>query len=90
MALNIKDPATQALAAEVAALSGETKTGAVREALRERRDRLRIEAAAADRAVGVRRFLLEEAWPQVPDEVRRRPLSKAEREAVLGYGAEGV
>jgi antitoxin VapB len=90
MALNIKDPATQALAAEVAALSGETKTGAVREALRERRDRLRGEAAAAHRAVGVRRFLLEEAWPQVPDEVRRRPLSKAEREAVLGYGAQGV
>lgn len=90
MALNIKDQVTQELAAEVAALAGESKTAAVRAALRERRDRLRVEAAGADRAVGVRRFLLEEAWPQVPDDVRRRPLSKAQRETILGYGSDGV
>jgi uncharacterized protein with PIN domain len=34
MALNIKDPETERLAAEVAALTGETKTGAVRHARR--------------------------------------------------------
>jgi antitoxin VapB len=40
MALNIKDPETVRLAAEVAALAGETKTGAVRQALKERKERL--------------------------------------------------
>ena len=35
MALNIKDPETERLAAEVAALTGQTKTGAVRYALRQ-------------------------------------------------------
>ena len=35
MALNIKDPETERLAAEVAALTGTTKTGAVRYALRQ-------------------------------------------------------
>lgn len=35
MALNINDPETERLAAEVAALIGTTKTGAVRYALRQ-------------------------------------------------------
>ena len=35
MALNIKDPETERLAAEVAALTGQTKTGAIRYALRQ-------------------------------------------------------
>ena len=35
MALNIKDPETERLAAEVAALTGNTKTGAIRYALRQ-------------------------------------------------------
>jgi antitoxin VapB len=40
MALNIKDAETEKLAGEVAEMSGDTKTGAVREALRERKQRL--------------------------------------------------
>ena len=40
VALNIKDPETERLASEVAALTGETKTRAVREALVERKHRL--------------------------------------------------
>jgi Rv0623-like transcription factor len=40
VALGIKDPETERLAAEVAELSGETKTAAVRGALRERLERL--------------------------------------------------
>jgi antitoxin VapB len=35
MALNIKDPETERLAGEVAALTGRTNTGAVRYALRQ-------------------------------------------------------
>jgi len=89
MALNIKDPETERLAAEVAALAGESKTGAVRTALRERRDRLRLRGAD-DRRTSLRRFLEREAWPQIPAEARGTPLSRAGREAILGYGPDGV
>jgi antitoxin VapB len=37
---------TERLALEVAALTGDSKTGAVRQALRERRDRIRCETSA--------------------------------------------
>ena len=89
MPLNIKDPETERLAAEVAALSGETKTRAVRVALEERKRRLLRRRARPD-ADSLRRFLVEEAWPQVPKEVLGRPLSREEREEILGYGPEGA
>jgi len=87
VALNIKDPETERLATEVAALAGETKTSAVRVALRERLDRLR--ASAEDPVDRLHRFLVDEAWPQVPVELRGG-LTKREREVILGYGPEGV
>jgi antitoxin VapB len=90
MALNIKDSVTEDLASEVAALTGDTKTGAVRAALRDTLERLRAAADTTNREARVRRFLRDEAWPQLPFEVRGRPLSKAERDAALGYGPDGV
>jgi antitoxin VapB len=88
MALNIKEPETERLATEVAALAGETKTSAVRVALRERLDRL-LRASAEDPVDRLHRFLVDEAWPQVPVELRGG-LTKREREVILGYGPEGV
>jgi antitoxin VapB len=88
MAMNIKDPEAERLAAEVAELAGESKTAAVRQALRERRDRLT--ADRDKRAQNFRRFLEEEIWPHVPPEVRGKPITKAEREEILGYGPDGV
>jgi len=89
MAMNIKDPETERLAAEVAALAGESKTAAVRTALRERRDRLSTRSGRGQR--NLRRFLEDEIWPRVPPEVRDgTPMTKAEREELLGYGPEGV
>lgn len=90
MALNIKDRETELLAAEVAALTGETKTGAIRTALRERRERLRAAEVVDDPVARLRRFLVDEVWPQVPVELRGVRMSKPEREAILGYGPEGV
>jgi antitoxin VapB len=91
MALNIKDPETERLAEEVARLAGETKTRAVKIALTERKERLsagaRRPGAAEER---LRRFLSDEAWPQVPAAVLGKALTRAEREAILGYGPEGV
>lgn len=91
MALNIKNEETEKLAAEVASMTGETKTSAVKQALRERRDRLQLEAGTEEKPYrGMRQWLETEIWPQIPAEDRNRsPLTKAEREEILGIGPEG-
>ncbi|HLY64641.1 MAG TPA: type II toxin-antitoxin system VapB family antitoxin [Chloroflexota bacterium] len=89
MALNIKDPETARLAAEVAELAGESKTRAVRVALQERKQRLELLHPKKQRK-SLRQFLEEEIWPFVPPEVRGTPISKAEREEILGIGPDGV
>jgi hypothetical protein len=39
----------------------------------------------------LRRFLEDEIWPRMPSELRDKPpMTKAEREDLLGYGPEGV
>jgi antitoxin VapB len=92
MALNIKDQETEKLAAEVAELAGESKTGAVREALRQRRDRLELERGGKEKRRGdLRQFMETEIWPLIPEEERGKPpMTKAEREKLLGYGPGGV
>lgn len=86
MALNIKNSRTEKLAAEVARLSGESKTGAITSALEIHRRRLLMERAGIDRAAHLQRFLEEEIWPAVPQDQIGRPMTKAEREAILGLG----
>lgn len=90
MALNIKDRETEKLAAEVAAMAGESKTRAVRVALEERKRRLTARAGQGDRAQGLARFLEREVWPQVPRRVLGKRITRREREAILGYGRAGV
>jgi antitoxin VapB len=89
MALNIKDPETERLAAEVAALTGMTKTGAVRYALRQVLQ-ARSGPSVRRREERLTRFLEEEIWPLIPPDQLGRPLSKAEREEILGFGADGA
>jgi antitoxin VapB len=91
MALNIKDQETEKLAAEVAELTGESETVAVREALKERRDRLRPEKGGRPRKKGdTLRFLETEVWPHIPaEELDQPPMTKSEKEKLLGYGPEG-
>ena len=90
MALNIKDAETERLAGEVAQLAGETKTRAVKVALQERRERLARRGPRADPGSRLLGFLADEAWPQVPPALLGSPLTRAEREALLGYGPGGV
>lgn len=90
MALNIKNAEVERLAAEVADLTGETKTEAVRRALAERRARLRTRVTDAGRAARVRRFLETEVWARVPEDQVGRAPDRAEREGILGYGPGGV
>lgn len=92
MALNIKDQETETLAAEVAEMTGGTKTGAVREALRERRTRLKLRAGGKDEKPyrEMRHWLETEIWPQIPPELLDQPpMTKAEVEGILGFGPEG-
>jgi antitoxin VapB len=103
MALNIKDKGTEALVNKIASLTGETQTEAVRQAASERLARLeeaRGGRYSADRrsdydpresAETFRRFMETEIWPLIPAEHRGKPpMTKAEREEVLGYGPDGV
>jgi len=90
MALNIKDPETEKLAAEVAAITGESKTRAVKVALQERKQRLAVRIVNRDRTDELRRFLAQEVWPRVPRKVLGKRITRREREAILGYGPEGV
>ena len=90
MALNIKNAAVEQLADEVARMTGESKTEAIRQALVERRERLRYRLATPDRRRRVMDFLEREVWPRIPPHELGRPLSKREREDILGYGPDGV
>ena len=82
MALNIRNRRTEALAADLARLTGETKTEAITKALRDRIDRVR-----RDRS---RRRMADEL-----DEIALRCASRPLRDArtadeILGYGSDGL
>lgn len=87
MAMNIKDPEAERLVAELAALTAQTKTGAVREAVRAELERVR--RVAHPRRVDLRELLETEVWPTIP-EAARQPLSAAEEEQLLGFGPDGT
>ena len=90
MAINIKNPEVERLVAEIAAMTGENKTEAVRRALLERQQRLAFQATNENKAARIRRFLENEVWSVVPQQELGRALTKEEEEAILGYGEEGV
>ena len=80
---NIKDPEVDRLAQELAERLGTNKTDAVRRALAAELEGLGVRRRArADRLLDVMRT---EIWPLAAD---RRPVSKAEREEILGYDPE--
>lgn len=62
MALNIKNAQVESLASEVAELTGETKTEAIRRALEERRRRLSFQVVQENRGDELRSFLEREVW----------------------------
>jgi antitoxin VapB len=90
MPLNIKNTEVERLATEVAALTGESKTEAIRQALRERQQRLAYRVVRRDKEAELRRFLEREIWPAVPKHILGKTLSRKERENILGYRPEGV
>lgn len=90
MAMNIKDPEAERLATELAGRTGESKTAAIREALRERLARVTAaDESVAERAARMRTFLENEIWPHVPPDQLGKRLTKEEEEEILGIGPEG-
>lgn len=84
MALNIKDPEVDHLADEVARRMGhQNKTQAIRDALRAQLHVL--DASAADRTAHLLDVMRTEIWPLLPD---CAPITKSEREEILGYDPE--
>lgn len=90
MALNIKNAEVERLADQVARLAGQTKTEAIRQALLARRESLTAKASGLHRGRRLAVFLERRAWPLLPPGTAGKPLSKKERERILGYGPEGV
>jgi antitoxin VapB len=89
MALNIRNGEVERLVSEVAAATGKSKTEVVRRALELQRGSL-TGLRRKEKIRSFRRFLEEEFWPELPPGVLGLSLSKEEREAILGYGEEGV
>ena len=89
MALNIKNAEVERLAADVARLTGESKTEAIRRALDERRSRLKS-ASNDTRRARVLRLLEKKVWAGLPKGQSGRRLTRAEEDAILGYGPGGV
>jgi antitoxin VapB len=90
MPLNIKNAEVERLAEEIARLTGETKTEAIRRALLDRRARLRLRVTSAGRMNRLRRFLESEVWARIPADQLGSPPGRREREEILGYGEDGV
>ena len=90
MALNIKNADVERLVEEIARLTGESKTEAIRQALLERRGRLRQRVTVEARRSRLESFLEREVWSRVPAAQVGRAPDRAERERILGYGPEGV
>lgn len=81
MAINIKDPDTDRLARELAELTGQPITQAVRTAIEERLAQLRRREAVAGR-------------PDLGEIItrgrQRRYLDERDESEILGYGADGL
>ena len=89
MALNLKNAEVERLASDVARLAGESKTEAIRRSLEERKRRL-TGRSTAERRQRILRLLERRIWPTLPARERGRRLSRAEEDAILGFGPKGV
>jgi antitoxin VapB len=88
MTLKIENEDIEILLEEIVTITGESKTGALRKALEERRQRLAMSSFNADGRRDLLSFLQDEIWPQIPPELLGTRLTKAEEENILGYGED--
>jgi antitoxin VapB len=89
MALNIKNPEVERLAAEAAELAHTSKTEAIRRALLDQVQRLKLRRSGVSRDHRID-TLLARFREEFPQGDFGRLMTKAEKEEILGYGPEGV
>lgn len=87
MALNIRNPEANRLAAELAGLAGESKTDAVILALQERLQRLRRQQAARPDAQALHADRIDQISLRYASSPIRDTRSS---EQILGYNAQGL
>ena len=90
MAINIKNQEVERLLNSVVQVTGESKTDAVRRALTERLERLSLLRIVPWDEARLETFLQDEIWANIPESLRGTSLTKAEEEAILGYGDLGL
>jgi hypothetical protein len=86
VAIHIKSPAVVKLAAELASLTGDSKTEVIRKALEEKMIRLSINSARRARRAEMARILGREVCTLARAGVKRKVLSTAEIQELLAYG----
>lgn len=89
MALTLKNTQVELLANEIAEITGESKTVAVRKALLERRDRIRLAHGGVPKR-DLARFLETHVWPVIPAYVLGTETTTEQMEEFLGFGPGGV
>lgn len=85
--MSIKNPELEQLAQELSRLTGSSKTEVIRQALKEKKERLTV-GAGMDRKQRLLSYLENRVWPTLPKGASRR-WTKAEEERALGYGKHG-
>jgi len=71
-------------------VAGETKTGAIRRALLDRKARLAETEPTPEHVDGFQVFLEREVWPIVPADQIGRRLTRSEEDEILGYEEHGA
>jgi antitoxin VapB len=88
MAMTIRNPEVERLAAEVAMIENQTKTEAIRRALEDRLCRVRQSERRGDRRADFDKAIdrFQRHFGIVPP---TPPITKVEEEEILGFGPEG-
>ena len=90
LTVNIKNQEVESLLDSVVQLTGESKTSAIRQALAERLERLSLMRVVPQDEARLEAFLQNEIWANIPERLLGTSLTKAEEEAILGYGEHGI
>lgn len=86
MAIQIKNPAVTRLAAELALLTGDNRTEAIRKALEEKKARLSARLVQRTRSAELARTLGREICSLMREGSRKNVLTPAEVQELLAYG----
>ncbi|MEM6431923.1 MAG: type II toxin-antitoxin system VapB family antitoxin [Deinococcota bacterium] len=94
MPLTIDNPELEKLVDEIATLTGKSKVEVIRRALLERRAMLHkapaTEGTPAQKKARIMKFLREEVWPHVPEDILGKGIPQEEQDKILGYGPDGI